>query len=82
MKSTEKVMAMLEVLQDQEDEEIAAALPIAVPPPMLRGALVMVAAQLPDTPDELDAFLTNVGEFCLSMRSDRDEIPAQANGKI
>jgi hypothetical protein len=69
MKSPEKVLLMLELLQDSEDDEINEALPIG-PPPMIRAGLVAVARYLPEQPDELDTFLTQVGDFCHALRSD------------
>lgn len=70
MKSTEKVAAMLELLQDEEDQELAAAIPLPIGVPTLRMGLMAVAEKLPRDPAELDTFLSQVGDFCLSMRSD------------
>lgn len=70
MTSTEKVWGLLEHLQDSEDDELAEAFPISLPPTILRGALVMAGDQLPHSPEELDSFLASVSEFCLALRSD------------
>ena len=71
MTSTEKVWGLIEYLQESEDEELAEAFPIkGLPVGVARGALAMLGDQLPKTPDELDAFLTQVADFCSGLRSD------------
>lgn len=70
MKSTEKVLAMLDQLQGQEDDEISEAVPVGIPPFMLRGALLLVAEELPKDPADLDSLLDRMGEYCLALRSD------------
>jgi hypothetical protein len=70
MTSTEKVWSLIEYLQDSEDEELAEAIPIKAPVGIVRGALAMAGDTLPNTPAELDEFLTQVGSFCLGLRSD------------
>lgn len=70
MNSTEKVWTIVEQLQDSEDSEIAEALPLGLPAPILRGALLMITDQIPQDPAALDEFLSQVGDFCHSLRSD------------
>ncbi|HWE10554.1 MAG TPA: hypothetical protein VG325_14475 [Solirubrobacteraceae bacterium] len=70
MKSTEKVWEVLERLQDSEDDELEDAIPIGMPPAIIRSGLAMVGSQVPKDPAELDEFLTGVGDFCHSLRSD------------
>lgn len=70
MNSTEKVWALIEHLADADDDELAEAFPIALPPTMMRAALAMAGEQLPQAPAELDAFLEGVSAFCLTLRSD------------
>jgi hypothetical protein len=72
MTSHEKVFALLEALQDEEDGEIAQALPVGLPVPAIRAALVMIAGTLPADAVELDRWLEQLGMFCLGLRSDEN----------
>lgn len=78
MKSPEKVLLFLEEMQSCTDVEIAEAIPLPVPPTMIRAALAGVAGQISDDAGELDEWLTRLGEFCLSLRSDPVDEPANA----
>lgn len=70
MTSVEKVYLCLEELEDADDQELAEALPIPIPAHMLRGILPVIARQVPENSADLDQFLTSVGDFCHSLRSD------------
>lgn len=70
MNSVEKVYLALEELEDADDEELKEALPLPIPVPTLRGLLPVVARYVPENAGELDEFLTQVGNFCHSLRSD------------
>jgi hypothetical protein len=76
MNSCEKVYLALEQLADADDDEIKESIPLPAPVPMVRGILPVIARQLPDDPADLDAFLLNLSEFCLSFRSDALELVA------
>jgi len=78
MTSPEKVLEFLDELQTISDQEIAEAIPVAIPVPLLRLALAGMSSQVPEDPDELDGLLTQIGEFCLSLRSDTADEPAAA----
>jgi hypothetical protein len=78
MKSPEKVLAFLEEMQASSDADIADAIPLPLPAAMIRATLAGVAGQVPDDVDELDAWLTQLGEFCLSLRSDPADETAHA----
>lgn len=69
-RSTEKVWGLILYLQDSEPEELAEAFPFRIPEALLRTALAAAGDGLPDNDADLDAFLTSVSEFCLSLRSD------------
>lgn len=69
MRSPEKTLAFLEQLQGYTDDEMAEVLPV-VPPPVLRSALAMAAAQVPEDHVELDGYLAHLGELAESLRSD------------
>lgn len=76
--STEKVLVLIEHLQNMEDAEITDALSgVPFSAPMIRGALLLIADQVPLDAGELDAFLDQAGEFILSLRSDSEREPAQ-----
>lgn len=77
MNSTDKIYALLEFLQDQDDNELADAIQLPLPPAFARGALMAVAGNLPADPAELDRFLTDVSQFCLSLCSDREPALAE-----
>jgi hypothetical protein len=70
MSSPEKVAAMLELLQDEEDTELAQAIPIGLPVSMVRTGLMMIGEKIPRDRSELDRFLSAVGNFCHALRSD------------
>lgn len=70
MKSPEKVLAFIEELQSFPDDEMAEALGLPFATPFLRIALASVGEVMPSDPAELDEKLTQVGDFCLSLRSD------------
>lgn len=70
MNSVEKVEAALDHLMNSSDEDLQEAIPI--PPGIVIAAMPFIADVLPQDPGELDEFLTNVGDFCHSMRSDRE----------
>ena len=76
MKSPEKVLRFLEELESFNDEEIGDAVPLGIPAPMLRMALAGVAGSVSDDAAELDEFLTKLGDWCLGLRSDREEVSA------
>lgn len=78
MESPEKTLLFLEDLQSFNDEDIAEAIPLPIAPALLRMAIAGASAQVPDDAAELDAMLTSLGEFCLRLRSDRDELSAAA----
>lgn len=71
MTSTEKVQAALAHLMNAEDEELGEAIP-GLPPTLILAAMPFLEDLLPSDPVELDDFLTRVGDFCHSMRSDRE----------
>lgn len=73
MNSIEKVQAAIDYLTDSTDEEVHAAVPF-LPVGVVRGGLVLIESQVPDTPEELDQFLTDVGDFCHSLRGDPLEV--------
>lgn len=73
MTSTEKVYAALEYAQTSTDEELEEALPLGLPAAMLRASLALIAGQVPQDPQELDQFLGQIADFCLSLRSDAEE---------
>lgn len=75
MRSPEKVLRFLEEIQSYPDEDIVEAVPLGIPAPALRGALVGVAAALPDDAADLDGLLDRLGSFCLSLRSDDAPAP-------
>lgn len=77
MNSVEKVYLALEELEDMDDHEIKEALPIPISVPAARGIIPMVARAVPENAHDLDEFLTQVGNFCHSLRSDGYE-PAPA----
>lgn len=70
MKSPEKVLLFLEELQGFSDDDIAEAIPVPMPPPALRMMLAGVATALGEDAEALDANLTQLGNFCLNLRSD------------
>lgn len=70
MNSREKVYEALEQLADADDDELREALPIPIPAAILRGVVPAIARNIPEDVRELDAFLTQVGDFCHAMRSD------------
>lgn len=74
MNSIEKVYLALEQMADAEDEDLAEAIPVPIPPTMLRGFLPIITRNIPEDPAELDDFLGKVGDFCHSLRS--DEVPS------
>lgn len=69
MRSTEKVLATVEYLEEREDHELRDAFP-GVPAGIVRAALPFVIDAIPSDPAQLDEFLTQVGDFCHSLRSD------------
>jgi hypothetical protein len=69
MTSREKVLAAMEHLETAEDDELGEAIP-GIPSGIIRAALPFVIDSLPTRSTELDEFLTGVGDFCHSMRSD------------
>jgi hypothetical protein len=72
MNSVEKVNAALDHLMNASDEDLAEAIPL--PSGVVIAAMPFIADILPSDPAALDEFLTNVGDFCHSMRSDRDPV--------
>jgi hypothetical protein len=70
MRSTEKVMEAITFLEDADDQELAEAFPGGIPPGLARAALPFVVDAVPTDADELDTFLTQVGDFCHALRSD------------
>lgn len=78
MNSVEKVYMALEELEDADDDEIREALPLpGLSTAFVRTMLPAIARFVPEDPDELDEFLTGVGNFCHMLRSD-DYVPAAA----
>lgn len=75
MNSVDKVQAAIDELEDSNDGELRQALGGA-PPHLVRAGLMMLEPMLPDEPAELDRFLTEVGNFCHSLRSDPEEAAA------
>jgi hypothetical protein len=71
MTSTEKVRAALDHMMQADDEDLGAAIP-GIPPTLVMAAMPFLEDLLPSDPAELDDFLTRVGDFCHSMRSDRE----------
>ena len=74
MNSVQKVFAAIAQLEGSTDEELRAAFPSA-PPGIVRAALPFVIDAVPTDPAQLDEFLTGVGDFCHSLRS--DDVAAQ-----
>ena len=70
MNSLEKLAALLRGTYEYEPPDEGTARLMQ----MLQVAGPMVAAQLPDTPEEFDAMLDGVAEFARSLKS--DEVPA------
>lgn len=75
MDSVQKVQAAIDELEDSDDAGIRDAVGGGVPPGFVRAGLMMLEPLLPDEPDELDRFLTEVGNFCHALRSDTEEAP-------
>jgi hypothetical protein len=84
MNSVEKVYMALEELADADDDELREALPIPAPPAMIRSVLPAIGRQVPENAADLDEFLTNVGNFVHTLRSDdyqpAEPTPELANG--
>jgi hypothetical protein len=76
MNSIEKVHLALEEMADAEDEDLTEAIPVPIPPTMLRSFMPVIAHSIPEDPGDLDLFLTQVGDFCHSLRSDHEPAPA------
>ena len=71
MTSTEKVQAALDNMMNADDQELGEAIP-GLPPTLILAAMPFLEDLLPKDPAQLDDFLTRVGDFCHSMRSDRE----------
>lgn len=70
MNSVEKAYQVLEYIADAEDQEIRESLPVPAPPSVVRAVAAAASGYIPEQADDLDAFLTQLSEFCLSLRSD------------
>lgn len=68
MTSVEKLLAFLEQLDDHDDDQLAAILPL--PPRVVRMAIAGASTRIPDDPDQLDEWALRAAQFCLSVRSD------------
>lgn len=72
MKSTDKVWDAIEEVQNADDQELAEMFSGA-PASLVRMGVGVLSSMIPDDPAQLDLFLTQVGDFCHSLRSDPDE---------
>jgi hypothetical protein len=67
--STQKVLAFLEYIGGLPDDDLQQMAPF-VAPAMARGAIALMASQIPDDPEALDSLLQRAAAFAISMRSD------------
>lgn len=70
MNSPEKVLRLIEEMQDYSDQELAEAFPFGLPPMLLRGVLAGAAGQVPTDAAKLDEMLTRAIQLCADLRSD------------
>jgi hypothetical protein len=68
--SVEKVLDLLEEINNATPEELAQLLPGGLPPGLVKMALAAVVQSIPDDPAKLDAQLHGIATRLLMLRSD------------